>query len=304
MVHRKKKQLLNIGYYHGYKGYRYIKKSTNQIIFTDFNEIKAIYDFDMELKALLYPHIMFIETALKNRVLDVVINEANSSNFNVIYSSILTNYQSYKIGSIEYREALSKRMALCDNLYNLQTKAYCEGNNIATHFAEKSLSLPLWAIFELITLGEFGFFVTTIKSSTRLNISKSLKFRVADDTSGKLLQRLIETMRYLRNSIAHNSVIFDTRFQGKKIHKQVKTALENETLISNIDFSDFTDYIILIVFVLKHLNTSKTEMKRFVSEFRKLTNTLYSTIPSAYYTQIIHTDARLKLHQLERYISK
>lgn len=32
-----KKDLRNIGYYHGYKGYRFIRKSINMINFTDFS---------------------------------------------------------------------------------------------------------------------------------------------------------------------------------------------------------------------------------------------------------------------------
>lgn len=59
-----KRKLRNMGYYHGYKGYRFIGKSSNSILYTDFKELVAIYDFDMRLKSLLYPQLMFIETAL------------------------------------------------------------------------------------------------------------------------------------------------------------------------------------------------------------------------------------------------
>ena len=45
-----KRKLRNMGYYHGYKGYRFIGKSSNSILYTDFKELVAIYDFDMRLK--------------------------------------------------------------------------------------------------------------------------------------------------------------------------------------------------------------------------------------------------------------
>ena len=46
-----KRKLMNIGYYHGYKGYRYIHKATNIIPYTNFDELTAVYEFDAQAKA-------------------------------------------------------------------------------------------------------------------------------------------------------------------------------------------------------------------------------------------------------------
>lgn len=62
------KNLRNIGYYHGYKEYKYIKNPKNRIILTNFDEIVSIVDFDTKLKKLLYSQIMQIETISKNCV--------------------------------------------------------------------------------------------------------------------------------------------------------------------------------------------------------------------------------------------
>ena len=84
-----KNNLRNMGYYHGFKGYRFIKNPNNSINYTDFNEIVALNKFDMDLKSLLYPKIMFLETALKNHVLNIILEESNSSSFFLIYEKIL-----------------------------------------------------------------------------------------------------------------------------------------------------------------------------------------------------------------------
>lgn len=57
-----KRNLINIGYYHGYKGYRYINNPLNRISINSFSEIVSIVNFDSKLKSLLYPHLMQIET--------------------------------------------------------------------------------------------------------------------------------------------------------------------------------------------------------------------------------------------------
>ena len=48
-----KQQLINTGYFHGYKGYRFIKTPNNKISFTDFDELMAIANFDIRLKTLI-----------------------------------------------------------------------------------------------------------------------------------------------------------------------------------------------------------------------------------------------------------
>lgn len=47
---RNKQNLLNMGYYHGYKAYRFLGKKDNKIEYKDFEEIISIYKFDTELK--------------------------------------------------------------------------------------------------------------------------------------------------------------------------------------------------------------------------------------------------------------
>ena len=87
-----KRKLRKIGYYHGYKGYRFAKSSSNRLPLSDFNQIVALHDFDMRAKALLYERIMTVETALKNRVLEAVLDHSGSEHFDVIYKKSLTAY--------------------------------------------------------------------------------------------------------------------------------------------------------------------------------------------------------------------
>ena len=91
-----KKNLRNIGYYHGYKGYRYIKNPKNRITLISFDEIVSIVDFDTKLKSLLYSQIMQIETISKNCVLQTLVEEYKTDNFNDVYEYGMTDYRNYK----------------------------------------------------------------------------------------------------------------------------------------------------------------------------------------------------------------
>lgn len=96
--------LRNMGYYHGFKGYRFIRVPSQRISFTSLDEIIALNKFDMQLKALFYPKVMFIENALKSYVIESTLKNAKSENLDVIFNKSITDYRSYTPGSDMYHK--------------------------------------------------------------------------------------------------------------------------------------------------------------------------------------------------------
>ena len=231
-----KRKLRNIGYYHGYKGFRFIGKSTNTIPYTDFKELLAIYGFDMRLKSILYPQLMFIETALKNYVLEEILTEGNSDNFNYIYTKLLTDYTRFPAGSSKQKDALKLRLSLRDHVYSCLTREYGNKKEVVQHFYHKDMSVPIWAIFEVLTLGEFGTFFSCLKYSVRRAVSQQLGLYQPADSDAFLTKKIIFAIKELRNAVAHNDVIFDTRFARSKIDGSLSTCLEIQTGIRSITF--------------------------------------------------------------------
>lgn len=70
--------LRNIGYYHGFKGYRFIREDTVCINYNSFDEVIALNKYDMQLKTILYPKVMFIENALKSYVIETLLLDSKS----------------------------------------------------------------------------------------------------------------------------------------------------------------------------------------------------------------------------------
>jgi abortive infection bacteriophage resistance protein len=298
-----KRKLRNIGYYHGFKGYRFITMPNNRINYTDFNEVLAINKFDMDIKTLFYPQIMFIETALKNYVLEVVIKEGKTECFNTIYENILNGYKIYSVGSSKYNSALKKRLRLRNQFYSVLTRDYSNNKNVVQHFYHKDIAVPIWAIFEIISLGEFGNFVSCANTNVKQQIGKSLNLNESCNIDGKLTESIIYLIKDLRNSIAHNDVIFDTRFRGSEPNRSLVKSLQFDTNIININFKTIVDYLILIIYLLKNLETSKTELKKIVTRFESLINQFRREIQINVYNQIFYTDTRNKLNLLKTYVS-
>lgn len=100
---KNKKSLMNMGYYHGYKRYRFIKSTKNIQNFDDFSQITAIYSFDFEIKRIFYPMIILVETSMKNRTIDAVVTRQNSD-IESIYKTKLTDYLDYDRNSNDKKE--------------------------------------------------------------------------------------------------------------------------------------------------------------------------------------------------------
>lgn len=301
-----KRKLMNIGYYHGYKGYRYINKPYNQIKYTNFEELLAVYDFDMQLKALFYPYVMQIETALKNYVLEIIISEIKSESFTDIYSKILDNYKMFspKKDKDKFKKEFKKLLDLRNRIYKIQTEAYSNNKKIVSHFINKNMQMPIWAIFELLTFGEFGHFVSCINQRCRKLISQKMGIPSGYDTSGIMPQRLIYTLKDLRNAIAHNDVVFDTRFKTNQIDNQISNVISNITGIKNLTFQTITDYVILIVYILKLIKSTKSDINRIIQKYTKIVENFRAKIPISPFNQIIYTDNNIKIQSLKIYIMK
>lgn len=289
-----KKKLRYMGYYHGYKGYRYCNSPSSLLPYTSFNELQAVYEFDMNLKAILYPQIMFLETTIKNYVLEIILEQSGSERFADIYAKLLNDYKSFPVGSDGYKKLITKRMNVRNKIYNVISRDYGK-NNIVNHYYDKDKAVPIWAIFELLSLGEFGNFLSCVNVNVRKMVSKNVGIKSSVDPDGKMLEKIVFALNDLRNSVAHNNTVFDTRFKTSKVNYRISKYIMSELGISNITFNTIVDYIVLIAFVMLLLECPKTQIQQFVRQFEDACDNFRKNVPTNIYSKIIYTDAKAKL---------
>lgn len=298
-----KRNLINIGYYHGYKGYRYINNPQNRINITEFKEIVSIVNFDSKLKSLLYPQLMLIETISKNIVLQILVEEYKTDEFNEIYEKGMTDYKNSST-SKEYKEKMKHRLSVQNSIYSSLSKSYSSNNKIVSHFYSKDRHVPIWGIFEIITLGSFADLIKSLELKVRKRIDKEMKLNISYDTNAKFPQKIMYLIKALRNSVAHNDVVFDVRFKDSRIDSTLCNYIESEIGCTNVDFNTITDYILIITLLLKKYEISKTELNRFINEYENIINEFINSIPFSIFSQVIHTDTKSKLTQLRKYVKK
>ena len=257
----------NMGYYHGFKGYRFIRTPGQRIAFTSLDEIIALNKFDMQLKALFYPKVMFIENALKSYVIEATLKNAKSENLDIIFNKTVTDYQSYAPGSDMYHKQYAKRMMLKGKINSALIRDYGNNRKTVNHFFDADKTIPIWAVFESLTLGEFGTFFACTNSNVKLYTSRTLHLPRNLDSDGKITEFMIYSLKDLRNAVAHNNIIFDTRFRTGKINQRLVSLLESEIEITNLNFKYISAYIILLTYMLRQMGESKTICKQFLNTF-------------------------------------
>lgn len=302
-----KRQLRNFGYYHGYKGYRFFITSNKRIPFTKYAEISATIKFDSQLKALFYDKIMFIETAVKNIALECILKEANSENIQDMYNKVVCGYHDCPVGSDQNtkKKAQENKLKLENIIQSYLSKAYKNNNPKITHFYNNLgySGVPLWALFEIFTMGDFGFLLSCLNFTTRDAISKAIGLDdIAIDTNRELIYKYIYTIKDLRNAIAHNAVVFDTRFKKMDPSPAMRTYLQQNLSLSYVNFKTIGDYLFLVCYYLKLLGVAKTEIKAFLRDFQRIISDYKNSVSEQVYSMVIHTDLVSRVETVKRII--
>lgn len=291
---RHARQLLNYGYYHAYKGYRFFKKPKSGIPYKSFDEIVAVIDYDNELKACFYPQIMFLETALKNIVVAKVMEGLSSAGFEEIYR--------HKMTADEGEAMAGNRRHLKDKIKQTICKRYNQDNPVIAHFQQRGDDVPIWGIFEVLSLGDFAMFTKCLDKHIRVSLLRDLKMVHPNDSQAMMLAAAIYTIKDLRNALAHNNVIFDVRFQDRAVDDIVKQWLTTQTQIEGITFDSITDYYILIAVILKQIEYEDEKLVRFFNSMRAIYDGLYQSVPTAIYTKLTTSQLITKLKGLRDYL--
>lgn len=303
---KQKRQLVNTGYFHGYKGYRFFGVSKNRLPFTAYEEIYATIQYDTKLKALLYDKIMFIETAVKSISLECILDKAKSENIQDIYSSIVSSYNNAptNAGLEEKKRLQQHKLNLQSTVQGYLSKAYKNENPKIVHYYNKAghSGVPIWALVEIMTLGDFAFMISCLTYDTRSYISKRIGINTASDTNLELVYKYLYALKDLRNAIAHNDVVFDARFRKIDPSKAMKRCLQQEIGLPYMNFKTIGDYVILVSYILKLLGVSKTELNAFIRNFEKITDDYKKTVNAIVAKKVIHPDLASRISQLKNFV--
>ncbi len=117
------------------------------------------------------------------------------------------------------------------------------------------------------------------------------------------LKDIIFALKDFRNAIAHNGVVLDVRFQSGAINTGVSQLLKQETGVGKVDFTDITDYVVLLVYLMCRMGFTKTECRQLITGYETIIERYRTELPFNVFSRIIKTTARGKLTALRQFVS-
>jgi len=257
--------------------------------------LHAVIDFDTEIKSILYGPIMQLEAALKSIATEEIIQAAKSESLSVIMDRLM-----HATGHKDPNSYRLRKYKARDMLHSSLTEAYSsKKGNIVSHYYNDDKPVPIWAVFETITLGQFAIFIELLDAPVRKAISNQIGIPSKLNTDGALLHKIIFILQDIRNAIAHNNMIFDCRYRGnRKIDQTIIRCIEQDTGIPSITFDTLVDDIILIFYLLTKMQFRYSSLKRGQDAFEQI----FEDLGPSLYMRILPNDARSKIKSITKYL--
>ena len=120
-----------------------------------------------------------------------------------------------------------------------------------------------------------------------------------------LVPHLVFAVSDLRNAVAHDRVVFDTRFTVAKVRRKVAQLLGREIGFEptlRISFDTITDYLALVVFLSVGLELPERQVQQATEAYSSLSDELRTEVPARVFDMIVHTDNRAKVRRLESWV--
>lgn len=257
------RKLHDIGYYSlidGYKDIFYNPMTRTYTKDTYFTDLVALYEFDENLRSLVFKYICHIEQKIRS-LLSYSFCEVFSEN----QSAYLTS-ANYNISS-KNRHDISKLISILTYEANQNTE-----HSYVVYQRNTYGNVPLWVIIKTLTLGQtskmYSFMLPSIKSKISIHYGKI--------TEKELIQYL-KVLTVFRNICAHNERLFSfkTRFEipDTLLHKKMKIPQKGTQYL----YGKHDMFALLIAF--RYL-LDKEDFKIFKKELTKLLNSFSATTSS------------------------
>ena len=202
---------------------------------------------------------------------------------------------------------LTNRLKLRNSVFSKLSEKYQReedsDNQMVRHFYNRGEDAPLWVVFEILYLSDLARFFECLNTSARTTILGELDMLdCAIDSNKKLLSYVLYTLKALRNAVAHNNIVFDTRFKDRNVSKILKRWVEKETGINNITLYSLVDYIIVLCCVLKRVDFSNGRASRILDRYEDLNRNLKDRVTPVIYNKIVSSNVSAKINGLRRYL--
>ena len=269
---RDKRSLEQIGYYALINGYKWPflrRDSHGSVIHPEqyiansaFNEIKSLYDFDFDLRVILYRALLKYETLLRSEI---------SYRFSERYQE---EHSYLAIDNYNRDPKKVKNVVRTINELSSTLSKNSNGNvdNAIKHYINKHGHVPLWVLSNFLTFGNLNNFYKNITVEIRINIAKDFKkmherqYKIKiNSIDPNLMDTMNKIVNFFRNVVAHGNITYSF-----SINKSGKTGKIVRKLNLNSIYTPQSQAGVFELIVCLKLFIQKKEYKHLVKNIINL----------------------------------
>lgn len=166
-----------------------------------FNEIYSLYEFDREIRNIIFGSILKVENTLRTQIAYVFSEKYGVENY-----LIFGNFETFIGSPIPAKRVRKQAYKIHTLISRLQSDIAnsIERKDYIKHYAIDHGYIPLWVLVNVMTLGRLGNFYSLMKQSERIQVAKYWNIAETD-----LAIYMIMLATY-RNICAHDDRLYNS----------------------------------------------------------------------------------------------
>lgn len=245
----------------GYKSIFYDYTSRTYISGTTFEDIVNLYEFDEELRLLVFKYICHIEQKIRSQISYYFCDKYSSNQADYLTPG---NYNQ----SRKNRSGITKLIQILDYNANRDTS-----HDYIVYQRRTYQNVPLWTVVNTLTIGQISKMYSFMQSDIQSKISHC--YEAANE---KELKQYLKVITDFRNVCAHNERLFlyhsHTDIPDTALHAKLSIPKTGSS------YSSGKNDLFALVIALRYLLT-KDDFKTFYKQLKKLISSYESKTTSA-----------------------
>lgn len=273
-----KRTLERTGYYSLINGYKWLflaRESNGNPVSPErfiprakFSDIEAIYDFDNELRQILYNYLSIYESRLSS-----VVAYRFSESYPEPHSYLALDNFTQNPDNIK---TVVRTISKLSGTISFQS----DKETAIKHYVNKHRHVPLWVLVNFLTFGDLNYLFKIMTDDVRIQIAKDFK-KYRDQTYLKTanyskyssiiepiaIDSINKVVNQFRNSVAHGEVTFSKRLDRPANMTPIKRSLE---LSGHLNYESTGETGTFELLLCLKVVLDKNDFKNLLRSFKKM----------------------------------
>lgn len=261
---RPKRFLEQENYYNVINGYKdlFLRKDTHgnaitpetYLPNTHFNELKALFLFDRELRFLFLKYLLIFENSFKT-----VISYEFSQKYPKANSYLdIANYRN------DNPKGVLKQISILTKTIHDNVGA----QGAIKHYIEEHGSVPLWVLVNYLTIGNLSYLYAALKDSEKNTIAKYYSDKYAKQykpastlrVSSEDMESALKIFNLVRNQCAHDERLFNSDYKNIRV----------SNIANYYGITNYNNRRIIVAILYFKVVLNKSYYNKFHSELNKI----------------------------------